>query len=294
MKRARLIYNPVAGRGLVVRMLPKLLDCLERAGFETSAFATSGHWSAANEARRAAEAGFDTVIAAGGDGTIHEVVNGLAGFESPPRLGILPAGTTNDLARALGIPRDLVRACQAVVNGRTVKMDVGRSQDRYFINVAAVGRMAEVSYEAPIRWKARFGPLAYYAKALEKVGQLSRPFPVRIETGDRTWEEEILLMVAANSGSVGGFRRLAPEARVDDGLMDVLVVPAARFGDLVQLVSLAVQGKHLDDPRLIYFRTDRLKVDTPEPLALNLDGEWGGERAGQLEMIPRRLEIYRM
>jgi diacylglycerol kinase (ATP) len=293
MKRARLIYNPAAGRGHVRRILPTLLECLERAGYETSCFATQGNWSAAEEAHRTAERGFDAVIAAGGDGTIHEVVNGLAGHPSPPRLGILPAGTSNDLAKALGIPRDLVKACEVVAQGKAVPLDVGHSGGRFFINVAALGRIAEVSYKAPVRWKARFGPIAYYLKALEKAFSLSKPFPVRIHTPEKKWEGEILLLLAANSGCVGGFRRLAPQARIDDGLLDVLIIPATRLADLVSLVSLAVKGDHIRDPRVVYFQTGRLEVDTPEPLALNLDGEWGGERAERLEMIPRRLEIFR-
>ncbi|KPC72568.1 lipid kinase [Thermoactinomyces vulgaris] len=292
MKRARLIYNPTAGRELVVKQLPQLLTKLEQAGFETSCYATTKRWTAAEEARQAAERQFDVVIAAGGDGTIHEVVNGLAGCEHPPKLGILPAGTTNDLARALRLPRDILAACDVITGSRTTLVDVGKFGERYFINVAAAGRITEVTYEAPSRLKTMMGPFAYYAKAIEKLGTLHKPFPLRLQTPRGEWEAEVLLFIIANSVSVGGFERLAPTADISDGLFDVLVVPKTNMTDLLQLATLAMKGEHVHDSRVVYFQTEQIDVDTPETLKLNLDGEHGGDLVGRFEIVPHRLEIF--
>ena len=110
-------------------------------------------------------------------------------FPNPPALGILPGGTTNDLARALKLPRDLEEACKVIAKGNTVDVDVGVFGDKYFINVAAAGRLTEVTYEAPSRLKSMVGPLAYYAKAIEKLGSLHHPFPVELQNAP--WEMEV-------------------------------------------------------------------------------------------------------
>ena len=292
MKRARLIYNPTAGREMIAKKLPQLLAVLEQAGYETSCHATTGRGYATREARIAAERGEDVVIAAGGDGTIHEVVNGLAEFPNPPALGILPGGTTNDLARALKLPRDLEEACKVIAKGNTVDVDVGVFGDKYFINVAAAGRLTEVTYEAPSRLKSMVGPLAYYAKAIEKLGSLHHPFPVELQTPRGKWKSEIWLIIIANSVSVGGFERLAPEASLNDGLFDVLIIPKANIPDLLHLAALARKGEHIRDSRIIYFQTDELEINTPISLKLNLDGEWGGELSGKVKMLPRHLKIF--
>lgn len=292
MKRARLIYNPTAGRELVEKQLPQLLLRFEKAGYETSCYATDQGWSAQKEAKLAAERGFDLVIAAGGDGTIHEVVNGLVEHSKPPKLAILPCGTTNDLARALRLPKNLKHASDVVAGGKTVAVDVGKFGDRYFINVAAAGKVTEVTYEAKRRMKTVMGPLAYYVKAIEKLGELHHAFPIKLKADENEFENEALLVIIANSVSVGGFRQLAPAADMCDGLLDVLIVPKSNITDLLQLTALAMRGKHIESGQLIYFQTNRLDIDTSTPLKLNLDGELGGNFTGTVEILPRRLEIF--
>lgn len=291
-RRARLIYNPTAGRELVEKNLPKLLNRLEKAGYETSCIATEKSWSAAKEAALAAKNQFDVVIAAGGDGTIHEVINGLSQVKKPPKLGILPAGTTNDFARALKIPRDLLQACQVIAQGKTIPIDIGKNKDRFFINVAAAGRLSEVVYEAPSRLKAMMGPLAYYAKVIEKLGTLHKSFSLTIKTEEKEWTEEILLLIIANSVSVGGFQKFAPLAKLSDGLFDVLLIHKGNIPDLVQIAALAFRGEHIHDSRVTYFQTGSLEIQPSQPLSLNLDGEWGGECAGRFEIVPKFLEIF--
>ncbi|RAL21471.1 diacylglycerol kinase [Thermoflavimicrobium daqui] len=292
MPRARLIYNPTAGRELIKRQLPKILDCLEQAGYETSCRATQYSWHAAKEASLAVERGYDVVIAAGGDGTIHEVVNGVASYENPPKLGILPAGTTNDFARALKIPRDLSKACQVIVEGKTTQIDLGKYGDRYFINVAAVGKLAEVAHEAPSRLKTVIGSLAYYAKAIEKITSFLKPYPVHIQTAQGEWEGDISLLLLTNSVSVGGFQKIAPEASINDGYLDVLIISKVNIPELLQLAAQAYKGEHIKSSRVIYFQTDQIEVKTMESLVLNLDGEYSGEICGSFTVVPRHLEVF--
>ena len=166
-KRARVIYNPTSGREALRNDLVDILDVYEQAGYETSAFATTPEPdSAKNEAARAAKEGFDLIVAAGGDGTLSEVVNGLAGLKKRPLLAIIPAGTTNDYARALRVPRDNpVAAAKLILDpANRFKIDIGQAGDKYFMNIAAGGTLTELTYDVPSQMKSMFGYLAYFAK----------------------------------------------------------------------------------------------------------------------------------
>ena len=144
-RKARLIYNPVSGHEQMPKNVADILDVLEQAGYEASAFRTTPEEkSAQNEATRAAKEGFELIVAAGGDGTINEVVNGIAFLKDRPKMAIIPAGTTNDYARALGIPRDdIPAAAKVILKDITRKMDIGKAnfgaQTQYFVNIAASG-----------------------------------------------------------------------------------------------------------------------------------------------------------
>ncbi|WP_373773776.1 YegS/Rv2252/BmrU family lipid kinase, partial [Weissella soli] len=177
-KRARIIYNPTSGREAIRRDLVDILNVYEQAGYETSAFATTAAPnSALNEARRAAQAGFDLLVAAGGDGTINEVVNGIAPLEKRPMLAIIPAGTTNDYARALRIPReDPLESAKVVLQGKSALLDVGRANDTYFINIAAGGSISELTYSVPSKLKTMYGYLAYVVKGAELITGASPPY----------------------------------------------------------------------------------------------------------------------
>lgn len=292
MQRVKLIYNPTAGRELVERQLPKLLQLLEKADLETSCIATENIWDAAKAAEQAAKREFDIVIAAGGDGTLHEVINGLMSHPNPPKLGILPAGTTNDFARALKLPRDLMGACKVITAGKTITIDLGKWNNRYFINVAATGQLTEIAYEAPSKLKTMVGPLAYYAKVIEKLVTLHETFPITLRTAEKEWDEELLLMIIANSVSVAGFEKLAPLASLSDSLFDVILVRKGNIPDLVHIAALAYKGEHIHDERVSYFQTSQMEVQVSDKLKLNLDGEWAGECNGIFSVVPKCLEIF--
>ncbi|MDA5109880.1 MULTISPECIES: diacylglycerol kinase [Brevibacillus] len=294
MKRARLIYNPSSGREIVRRRLPDILELLESAGYETSCYATKGEDDATEEAERAVKRGFDVIIAAGGDGTIYEVVNGMAGKPARPALGIIPCGTSNDFARALGIPKSITRSCKIIAAGKRKRVDVGRINDRYFINIAGGGSLTNLTYEVPSKLKTLLGQLAYYVKGLEKLPSL-HPIRVKLETRDRVLlDEEIMIFLITNSHSVGGFDRLAPNADLSDGKLDLIVVKKVGLGDFIRLATQAVRGEHVKDPNLLYFQTDYIKATSPagETVQLNLDGELGGVLPCVCEALPGHLELF--
>jgi diacylglycerol kinase (ATP) len=294
MKRARLIYNPSSGREIVRRRLPDILDLLESAGYETSCYATRGENDAAEAAERAVARGFDVIIAAGGDGTIYEVVNGMAEKKARPALGIIPCGTSNDFARALGIPRSVSRACMIIAEGNKKRVDLGRINNRYFINIAGGGSLTNLTYEVPSKLKTLIGQLAYYVKGLEKLPSL-HPIRVRLETRDRVViDEEIMIFLIANSNSVGGFDRLAPKADLSDGKLDCIVVKKTSLPEFIRLATQAIRGEHIKDPHILYFQSDYIKATSfgDEAVLLNLDGELGGQLPCVCKALPGHLEVF--
>ncbi len=208
-KRARIIYNPTSGREAIRRDLVDILNVYEQAGYETSAFATTAAPnSALNEARRAAQAGFDLLVAAGGDGTINEVVNGIAPLEKRPMLAIIPAGTTNDYARALRIPReDPLESAKVVLQGKSALLDVGRANDTYFINIAAGGSISELTYSVPSKLKTMYGYLAYVVKGAELITQV-KPMHLHVKYDDGEYNGIASMFFVALTNSVGGFESI--------------------------------------------------------------------------------------
>ncbi|CAM4190670.1 diacylglycerol kinase [Saccharibacillus endophyticus] len=292
MRRARLIYNPTSGREEMRRRLPDILQRLDEGGIETTVHATTGEGDATRAAIDAAQRGYDIVIAAGGDGTIYEVVNGLADQEHRPELGIFPLGTTNDLSRALGISRQWEDYCDLVLRGESRPIDVGRANDRYFINIAGGGSLTELTYEVPSRLKTMIGQLAYYFKGVEKMVNLS-PMQLKIDAeGQDPIEGEFMIFLIGNTNSVGGFEKLMPDARIDDGLLDVIALKKCNLAEFIRVVSMAQRGDHFNDPNVLYFRTKRLEVTSPNNVLLNLDGELGGKLPGVFEVLPHHLRVF--
>jgi diacylglycerol kinase (ATP) len=297
MKRARVIYNPTSGKELVKKSLADILDVLEKAGYEASAFATTPTpFSARDEARRAGEAGFDLVVAAGGDGTINEVVNGIAPLEKRPKMAIIPGGTTNDYARALKIPRDNIKAAtEVILKKQTVKMDIGKTPSSYFINIAAGGHLTELTYDVPSELKSIFGYLAYLAKGAELLPRI-KPINMhfKYDTGEYNGNASMFFLGLTNS--VGGFEQIVPDAKLDDGKFSLIIVKTANIFEIVHLVGLMLnKGKHVNDPRIIYTKTSYLEVstsDTNERLMINLDGEYGGDAPMYFENLHQHIEFY--
>jgi len=292
IKRARLIYNPTSGREEMKRRLPDILQRLELGGIETSCHATTGEGDATLAAADAVSRGFDIIIASGGDGTLYEVINGMAEREQRPPLGILPLGTTNDFARALGVPKQWDQACDLIIRQYTRPIDVGKVNAKYFINIAGGGSLTELTYEVPSKLKTMIGNLAYYMKGLEKMTRL-RPTMMHIEgNGFEEIHEEILLFLICNSNSVGGFEKLAPLASLEDGLFDVVVLKKCNLAEFIRIATLAQRGEHLNDPHVVHFQTNQLRVTTPDYVQLNLDGEYGGTLPCSVSVLPSHLRIF--
>lgn len=290
MKRARIIYNPTSGRELFRKHLPEVLEKMEVAGYETSCHATTAEGDAVHAAQLAVERKFDLIVAVGGDGTLNEVVSGIAEYERRPKIGLIPMGTTNDFARAVHIPRDINKAVDIIIKGDSIPVDVGKMDDRYFINIAGGGRLTELTYEVPSKLKTVLGQLAYYLKGIEMLPSI-RSSNVRIEYDGHVFEDKAMMFLIGLTNSVGGFEKLAPDASINDGKFTLLILKEVNMAEFIRLASLALRGEHLSDPHVIYTKASRISVSSKERVLLNLDGEYGGALPATFENLYRHIEM---
>jgi len=284
-KKARIIYNPSSGRETLKESLSDIIHVYENAGYETSAFRTTPEpFSAQNEAKRAAEAGFDLIVTAGGDGTINEVINGIAPLSDRPKMAILPAGTTNDFARALQIPRnDFVEAAKLINNDQTIGMDIGQvkmgRETRYFMNIGAAGSLTELTYDVPPNLKSLFGSLAYFVKGAELLPRIGN-VPIRVKYDEGEYEGYASMVFIAMTNSVGGFEKIAPDSLLGDGKFTLIIVKTTNLVEIMRLITLLLNdGRHVNNPKIVYTKTTKVDLENlnDDRLMINLDGEYGGD-----------------
>lgn len=263
----------------------------EKAGYETSAYATERAGDATKEAERALEQEYDLLIVAGGDGTLNEVVNGIAEQPNRPKLGIIPMGTVNDFGRALHLPSNIMKAVDVIVNGHTTQVDIGKMNSRYFINLAAGGKLTEVSYETPSKLKSIVGPFAYYIKGFEMLPQM-KAVDIRIEYDDEIFQGEALLFLLGLTNSMAGFEKLVPDAKLDDGYFTLIIVEKANLAELGHIMTLASRGEHTKHPKVIYKKAKSVSISSFANMQLNVDGEYGGKLPGNFLNLERHIEVF--
>lgn len=226
--------------------------------------------------RRAAElaaGGVDLVVAAGGDGTLNEVVNGLAPGARRPPLAVVPLGTANDFALGLGIPADVAGALDVALNGQPLRVDLPLVNERYFINVSTGGFGAEATEHAPAESKRMLGAWAYLVTGARQFVDL-RPVAGVVEADGRTvLDGEFLLFAVGNARQTGGGSLLTPRAELHDGLLDLLVVRAIPRLDFLAMLPDLRAGTHLESPDIVYGQAKRIVITTTDMVSVNADGE---------------------
>jgi diacylglycerol kinase (ATP) len=285
-KRLRLIYNPYAGRRKLTGQLDTVIRIFQESGHEVSVHRASSPEDIEETASQSRDV--DRLVIAGGDGSIHQVVNGLLSIpaDQRPALGILPVGTANDLAYALQLPKSIPEACKVIGRGNVYSMDTGMVNDRYFVNVASAGLLTDVSQKVDIRVKNSLGQLAYFLKGIETLPSY-RPFGVEFEFGGKHYTEEVILFMAVNGLSVGGLRQLVPRASLSDGKLDILMVPLVGWPETLRILLRVLRGEHVNTEKMREFQISELTVHTDRPISTDLDGELGPESAWHIRLGPK-------
>jgi diacylglycerol kinase (ATP) len=246
-------------------------------------------------ARSATLRGADLIIAAGGDGTVNQIVNGMMGARTArtPRLAVIPLGTANDFAKGLQIPTDVHAATELAVRGTPVQVDVASVNQQCFVNVSTGGFGPDITEDASSKSKARFGKLAYLFTAVRKLAELDPARAVFESDGKVVYDGPFFFFAVGNARHTGGGTPVTPRADYSDALLDFVLVTGDKRRDFLTLLPDLRAGKHTDDPDVLYLRTRSLRVRALEPFAVNADGE--PLRAPQFvyRLLGKQLEVMR-
>ena len=287
--KVHLIVNPTAGRGGAGRRLALLEELLQRMDITCCLGCTGCHGEATVLARRAAEAGTPIIAAAGGDGTVAEVLNGLAGTDGT--LAIIPMGTGNDLARGLGIPLELSGAVALLKEGQRARMDLLQEASRFLGGAGAVGIACQV-IENVERNRDSFikGPPAFLIAALKTILE-HQPYSVKIEMDGLTLQEEVVGVFVMNSPYIAGGMHLAPTAHLADGLFEVVLVERMTKPEIFLNLPKVYWGGHLGHPAVRVYQTQWVRITLPTPTMKILDGELVPSTPLEARLLPGALSV---
>lgn len=286
--RAVIIYNPRAGQTEVLeRELYAATSVWIEHGWQVDVYATLGPGDAMRKAGHAAGDCYDLVIAAGGDGTINEVINGIAGTRTA--LATLPLGTMNVWARELGLPLQLRAAAEAMLNWHVQTVDLGRANGRYFLLMAGVGLDAEITLGVQPAVKRRFGALAYVLSTLQ-VAMRVRGSRARLLIDGKRVKGPILMVVIGNSQLYAGLFKITHRASIDDGLLDVCVIRGDNLLSALRHFISILRRSYSHDPEISYYRARSVSIRSRPTLPVQVDGEAFGQTPMTFEIAPDALQ----
>ena len=286
--RLTILLNPAAGRRRARRRFQSALEVLRSAGVDPEVHESRSREHLIELARRAAESKPDLVVSAGGDGTHHHVLNGLAQSEVP--MGLLSLGSGNDFASGLGIPVEPRAAASVLLHGASRLIDLGRVGPTFYGCIAGAGFDSVVTRFANEQVHWVHGSPAY-AWAILRCLKYYRPYRAEIRSSARDFSGDVIFVTVGNTVSYGGGVKMVPRAQLDDGLLDVCVVPAMSKFELLRWVPSAYRGEHLRHPRIEYFQTSRVTLASTSRLDLFGDGEFIQELPASIEAAPGALRV---
>ena len=288
MKKVRFIYNPYSGENIILHELDKVMKLHQEKGYQVVPYRIQKDKDI-DEAFDIIDKDYNYVLVAGGDGTVDSVVNAMMnrGIDLP--IGILPVGTANDFGKFLGIPSDVTKACNQILESEPKAVDIGKINDKYFINVASSGLFTDVSQKTDLNLKNTIGKLAYYLKGIEEIPNFRR-LKVHLKSKEVDFDGEMYLILVFNGQTAGNFK-LATRADVNDGYLDVIMIKAVPIIEILPLFIKILKGEHLDSDKVIYFKTDDILIESEEDIVVDIDGEKGPDFPLRIRCIKGGIKV---
>lgn len=286
-----LIYNPNSGNRTFKNYLDIILEKFQEKGYVVTLWRITECCELPSLFQKIDRTEYKKVLIAGGDGTIHQVVNSLLtyGFDLP--IGIYPAGTANDFAHNFDSPATVEDLTEIYTGDHFMYSDIGMANGEYFINVASLGCLTDISQRTDPKVKTSFGIFSYYLKGLEEFQKI-RTIRVRvISEGEKTFDDEIYFMLVMNGKSAGGFKKVSPHSQINDGLLDVIIFKKCPVLELMNVLAKILRGEHTKNPNVLYFRSAKLTVECDDETGTDLDGERGVPFPLEIEVVPKKLKI---
>ncbi|MCD4712142.1 MAG: YegS/Rv2252/BmrU family lipid kinase [Clostridiales bacterium] len=287
-----LFYNPKAGTRTFQDDLDLIIEAFQNNGDQIIPHRLKNNELLEDFLKRTDMETISKILIAGGDGTIHQVVNMMMKLSLDKPIGIFPVGTANDFAQYFEMPKDIEGMIKVALRDTTVKCDIGKANDRYFINVASFGNLVDISQRVNEQAKNVLGVLAYYIKGIEEFPRL-KSVQARFEMDNEIIDEEIFFALVMNGKSAGAFRKLSPYSEINDGMLDVLIFKKCPMYEIVPLLMQVWNGEHPKSNAIHYSKTQKVHIECVNPLISDLDGETGPELPLDIEVIKGRLEIIK-
>ena len=284
-------YNPYSGSGVFKNNLDYIIGRCQDAGYQAVPIRASKGKVIDRTFAEINQEEYSRIIVGGGDGTVNLCVNAMIKHDINLPLAILPSGTANDFAYYFGLPSDIKELMDIALGDVTSPADVGKVNDKVFINVAAMGALVDVSQKTDPNLKNSLGIVAYYLTAMSELPQI-RPLAVKLTTPDAVYEEEIYFMVVMNGESAGGFRKLNPESSINDGKLDVIAFLKMPIVELAPVLIEVLRGRHPKNKHVLYFQTDKLTMESNADIGTDIDGEHGEKLPLHFSVLHNRLSIF--
>ena len=276
-KKMLFIYNPRAGKSQIRSNLLDMIDIFVKAGYEVTAYPTQAQGDGIRAVTERQIGYYDMIACSGGDGTLDEVVTGMMRCEKRLPIGYVPAGTTNDFAGSLGIPRSMEKAARVIVDGRSFRCDVGGFNENIFVYIAAFGLFTDVSYQTKQSMKNVLGHLAYVLEGATRIFDIPS-YKLKVTHDGETIEDEFIYGMVTNSKSVGGFRNMIGKNVVfDDGEFEVTLIRTPKNPIALQEIVGALLSSQINTKHIYSFKTGEIHFESVEEIPWTLDGEFGGE-----------------
>ena len=291
MKKVKFIYNPNSGERKISHELDKIIDTYQQYNYSVSPFRLSTNIPI-KDAFFDMDDNYDHILISGGDGTVDLILNAMKECNINIPVGILPCGTANDFAKAVNLPFNPQESIERIVNSKPKEVDIGKINDKYFINVASAGMFTDVSQKINPDFKNSIGKVSYYLKGIEEALHM-RKFSIEVESKEMSYSGDMYLMLIFN-GKTAGNINLAYKAEIDDGLLDIIIVKKVLIPNILPLLISILRGEHLEGynkDEILYFKTDKLKIDCKDNLITDIDGEKGPDFPLEIECIKNGIQL---
>lgn len=275
MKKIKLIYNPFSGEGIILKYLDRIIEIFQLENIVVVPFRIS-KTQPLDMAFEDIDSSYDYIIGAGGDGTINRIVNIMKNKDIQLPLGILPLGTANDFAKYIGMTGDIEEDCKIIIGGKRNKVDLGRVNDKYFINVFSFGMFTDISQKTPTIQKNLLGKLAYYVNGVKELPNFKK-VDCRITTEQEEYQGSAVVVLVFN-GRTAGNLNLSYKSEINDGILDIIVLRGENLRKTIVSLIEFLQGKHLEKNNdFVHLSGTKIRIETEEIINTDIDGEKGPE-----------------
>lgn len=292
MKKAKLIYNPYSGDKTFKYDLDIYVTNLQKIGYEVHMFSSIECGDIENNLKDVDKDFYDAFIVSGGDGTINIVVNCLMkyGLNHIP-IAIIPSGTANDFATFLKLPKEPEEVCKIIGKNNIVEVDVGKCNEKYFINVCAGGLFANISETIDKNLKEALGKIGYYISAIQEVHNFKH-FKLKITNSNEVIEDLFDLFLVLNSSGTGSIKKLSPEASISDGLFDFIGFKNVGISNIAGFALKFIKGEYLEHEKVVFFRDNKIIVESEDEIYSDVDGEKADKLPITIQNIHKAIKIF--